>query len=157
MARQTAANTPGDRHPLTARIALALARTRLMLGNPDSALANVSDALAVALRAGGPAHPFTAECYMTKGCIEEAVNKIPAAFESYRKAIAVYKEATKENFTILPEKGRPTFHVGDLARRRLPVEGGQPKTLMAFAILDHRHYFPSIRGNAVGQSGLSVG
>src|SRR5437763_13439049 len=66
-------------------------------------------------------------------------------------------DAAEEDFAILPEKGRPTFHVGDLARRRLPVEGGQPKTLMAFAILDHRHYFPSIRGKAVGQSGLSVG
>lgn len=108
-ARQTAQNTPGDRHPLTARIALALARTRLILGNTDSAFSNVNDALAVAFRASGPSHPFTAECYMTKGSVEEASGKIPQAFESFKKALAVYKEATKENFRYTSERERLAF------------------------------------------------
>ncbi len=109
IARQTAANTPGDKHPLTARIALALARTRLILGKLDSAFSNVNDALSVAFRASGPSHPFTAECYITKGCIEEAMGKIPSAFESYRKALGVYKEATKENFRYTSERERLAF------------------------------------------------
>lgn len=108
-ARQTAQNTPGDRHPLTARIALALSKTRLILGDVDSAFNNVNDALSVAFRASGPSHPFTAECYMTKGCIEEAMGRIPAAFESYHKALGVYKEATKENFRYTSERERLAF------------------------------------------------
>ncbi len=109
IARKTAANTPGDRHPLTARIALALARTRLILGNTDSAFSDVNDALSVAFRASGPSHPFTAECYIAKACIEEAMGRIPSAFETYRKALVVYKEATRENFRYTSERERLAF------------------------------------------------
>ncbi|MDP4221005.1 MAG: tetratricopeptide repeat protein, partial [Bacteroidota bacterium] len=109
IARQTAQNTPGDKHPLTARIALALARTRLILGNTDSAMSNITDALGVAFRAARPSHPFTAECLMTKGCIEEASGNIPAAFGSYQQALAVYKEATRENFRYTSERERLAF------------------------------------------------
>lgn len=133
IARQTAANTPGDRHPLTARIALALARTRLILGNIDSALSNVNDALSVAFRASGPSHPFTAECYVTKGSIEESMGKIPAAFESYSKALGVYKEATKENFRYTSEREKLAFirNVGEelsrLASTTLRTSAFYPK------------------------------
>src|SRR5258708_4922631 len=61
-ARKTAGNTPGDKHPLTARIALALARTELIVGNTDSAMSYINDALRITTRASGPAHPFTAQC-----------------------------------------------------------------------------------------------
>ncbi|MEP7235376.1 MAG: CHAT domain-containing tetratricopeptide repeat protein [Ignavibacteriota bacterium] len=108
-ARKTASNTPGDKHPLTARIALALAQTRLILGKIDSADANIEDALSVALRSSGPAHPFTAECYITKATIEEASGRIPAAYNSYKKAIEVYKEATRENFRYTSERERLAF------------------------------------------------
>jgi CHAT domain-containing protein len=108
-ARETAQNTPGDKHPLTARIALALGRTRLILGNVDSAVSNINDALAVAFRASGPVHPFTAECLMAKGSAEEASGKIPEAFASFTKALAVYKEATKENFRYTSERERLAF------------------------------------------------
>ena len=138
VARKTASNTPGDRHPLTARIALALAKTRLILGNTDSALTNVNDALSVAFRASGPAHPFTAECYITKACIEEATGAIPSAFLSYRKALDVYKEATKENFRYTSERERLAFirnldeHLSRLASTTLRTSTFYPKGIGIF-------------------------
>jgi CHAT domain-containing protein len=138
IARQTAQNTPGDKHPLTARIALALARTRLLLGNTDSASVNINDALAVALRASGLSHPFTAECFMTKGSIEEVIGKIPNAFESYKKALTIYKAATKENFRYTSERERLAFirHVNEglsrVASTSLRTSAFYPKGIGVF-------------------------
>lgn len=108
-ARASARNTPGDRHPLTARIALSLCRTRLTLGNADSGLANVNDALAIALKASGPRHPFTAECQIARGSVSEAHGKYAEAFSAFSLGVDIFSEATKENFRYTSERERLAF------------------------------------------------
>ncbi len=109
LARRASLVNPGDQHPLTARIALGLARVRLIVGEGDSALALANDALAISLKTRGPSHPFTAECHMLRGSALEVLGSIKEAFEAYTRGLETLRSATRENFRYTSERERLAF------------------------------------------------
>lgn len=99
----------GMRQPLAARIRLGLAKTELENGKADSALKFINQAVEIATKVSGLTHPLTADCYITKGTILESQGNIPEAFNAFRKAIDIYREATLENFRYTSERERLAF------------------------------------------------